>query len=194
MVFLGIYKSSCCRPSPPLHDLVLEDSKKSKALYMLFALSSAKMRCPFCSSIETKVVDKRDASDSDATRRRRECLKCMRRFTTYERMETTDLFVVKKDGRRESFESEKLKKGLLRACEKRPVSMDKIGQIVASIEAELKSKNKKEINSAEIGNLVMRKLKSTDKVAYIRFASVYRDFNDIMEFKEELSKFEKKRK
>ncbi len=152
------------------------------------------MKCPFCSKTETKVVDKRETEDDEVTRRRRECLKCKKRFTTYERIENIDLFVVKKDGRRESFDKDKLKKGILRACEKRPISMDKIEKSLKAIEAELKARNKKEINSAEIGNLIMRKLRSLDKVAYIRFASVYRDFQDIEEFDEVLSKFKRKKK
>lgn len=152
------------------------------------------MKCPFCGNTETKVLDKRETGDLEVTRRRRECLKCRKRFTTYERIETIGLFVVKKDGRREQFNLEKLKNGILKACEKRPISMEKIEQTVYSIEAELKAKNKKEIQSKEIGELIMKKLKKLDKVAYIRFASVYREFQDLSSFKEELSKLEKKRK
>ena len=152
------------------------------------------MKCPFCGNSETKVLDKRETEDLEVTRRRRECLKCKKRFTTYERTETIDLFVVKKDSRRENFTREKLKNGILKACEKRPISMEKIEQTVDSIEAELKAKKKKEIQSKEIGELIMRKLKKLDKVAYIRFASVYREFQDLSSFKEELSKLEKKRK
>lgn len=152
------------------------------------------MKCPFCSNTETKVLDKRETEDLEVTRRRRECLKCKKRFTTYERIENIDLFVVKKDDRRENFSREKLKNGILKACEKRPISMDDIEQTLNSIEAELKAKNKKEIRSKEIGELLMRKLKKLDKVAYIRFASVYREFHDLSSFKEELSKLEKKKK
>ena len=140
------------------------------------------------------MMDKRETEGLEVTRRRRECLKCKKRFTTYERIETIDLFVVKKDGRREQFNLEKLKNGILKACEKRPISMEKIEQAISSIGAELKAKNKKEIPSKEIGELLMRKLKKLDKVAYIRFASVYREFQDLSSFKEELSKLEKKRK
>jgi transcriptional repressor NrdR len=150
------------------------------------------MRCPFCRNPETKVLDKRETEDLQVTRRRRECLKCKKRFTTYERTETLDLFVVKKDGRREQFNSEKLKNGILKACEKRPISIEEIERTIDSIEAELKAKNKKEILSKEIGELIMRKLKKLDKVAYIRFASVYREFQDLSSFREELKKLEKR--
>jgi len=151
------------------------------------------MKCPFCGNTQNKVIDKRETEDLEATRRRRECLKCRKRFTTYERIETTNFFVVKKDDRRENFSREKLKKGILRACEKRPVSMETIEQVVDSIEAELKSNKDKEVPGKKIGELVMRKLKKLDKVAYIRFASVYREFKDLSSFKEELSKLEKRR-
>lgn len=151
------------------------------------------MKCPFCGNDNNKVIDKRETEDLAATRRRRECLKCKKRFTTYERIENIDIFIIKKDGRREHFSSEKLKKGILKACEKRPVSMEDIETSVTSIEAELKAKNKKEIDSKIIGELIMKKLKKLDKVAYIRFASVYRDFQDISEFSQELKKFEKKK-
>ncbi len=150
------------------------------------------MKCAFCSNPETKVLDKRETEDLEVTRRRRECLKCKKRFTTYERTETIDIFVVKKDGRRERFDSKKLKNGIIKACEKMPVSMEEIEKTIDSIEAELKAKNKKEITSKEIGELIMKKLKKLDKVAYIRFASVYREFQDISSFKDELKKLEKK--
>ena len=141
------------------------------------------MRCPFCKA-ETQVTDKRD-SESE-TRRRRECLKCKKRFTTYERFEVRDLRVIKKDGRRESFDPEKVKRGLIKACEKRPVSLEKIEQSVRDIENKLKNSNKKEIKSQIIGEMIMKELKKLDKVAYIRFASVYRDFKDVSDFKREI--------
>jgi len=142
------------------------------------------MRCPFCNHKETQVTDKRDSENE--TRRRRECLKCKKRFTTYEKFEVKDLRVIKKNGAREAFEAEKLKKGILKACEKRPVSLEKIEQIVSEIENKLKNSNKKEVRTEMIGELVMKALKKLDKVAYIRFASVYRDFKDINDFKKEI--------
>lgn len=141
------------------------------------------MKCIFCGA-ETQVTDKRDSELE--TRRRRECLKCKKRFTTYEKIESRDLRVIKKDGRREAFDPEKVKRGLLRACEKRPVSLDKIEQIVRVIENKLKMSNKKEVRAGIIGEMIMKELKKLDKVAYIRFASVYRDFKDIGDFKKEL--------
>ena len=152
------------------------------------------MKCPFCGNAETKVLDKRETEDLSITRRRRECLKCKKRFTTYERAEALELLIVKKDGKRERFDKHKLLTGILKECEKRPISMEKIEQIADSIEAELKAKNKKEIHSKEIGELVIRKLKKLDKVAYIRFASVYREFQDLSSFKEELGRLEKKKR
>lgn len=151
------------------------------------------MKCPFCGNTHNKVIDKRETEDLEATRRRRECLKCKKRFTTYERIETINLFVVKKDGRRESFNIGKIRSGILKACEKRPISMEQIEKSVNSIEAELNAKNKKEIPSREIGEVLMKKLKKLDKVAYIRFASVYREFEDLSSFKDELKKLEKRR-
>jgi transcriptional repressor NrdR len=142
------------------------------------------MRCPFCKNSETKVTNKRDLDNE--TKRRRECLKCKKRFTTYEKLEARDLWVIKKDGRRESFDSEKIKKGLIRACEKRPISAEKIEMVIANIENKLKSSNKKEISTGIIGELIMKELKKIDKVAYIRFASVYREFKDVGDFKKEL--------
>ncbi|MBI2629620.1 transcriptional repressor NrdR [Candidatus Pacearchaeota archaeon] len=139
------------------------------------------MLCPYCSNEETKVTDKRDSKNE--TRRRRECLKCGKRFTTYEKVEVLEIFVIKKDGRREIFSREKLKTGILKACEKRQVSIESIDMIVSKIEERLKQHGI-EVKSAMIGELVMRALKKLDKVAYIRFASVYRDFKDIKDFKE----------
>ena len=148
------------------------------------------MRCPYCGNEETKVVDKRDTDG--VNRRRRECLKCEKRFTTYERVDLIDLFVVKKDGTREGFDREKLKRGVLKACEKRPVSSEDIEKTVNEIEGYLRKREKTEVNSKIIGEMVMKKLKNLDKVAYIRFASVYKEFADIDDFKEELKSLGKK--
>lgn len=142
------------------------------------------MQCPFCGSEKTEVTDKRD-SDGE-TRRRRECMKCKKRFTTYEKIETKDLRVIKKDGSREQFDSEKIRRGIIKACEKRHVSLDKIESVVHDIESKLRSSNKKEISSKVIGELVMKALKKLDEVAYIRFASVYREFKDLNDFKKQI--------
>ena len=142
------------------------------------------MRCPFCGSAKTEVTDKRDTESE--TRRRRECLKCKKRFTTYERLEAKNLRVIKKNGAREVFDSEKIKRGIIKACEKRHVSMDKIESAVREIENKLKNSNKKEIRSQVIGELVMKALKKLDDVAYIRFASVYREFKDVNDFKKQI--------
>ena len=142
------------------------------------------MKCPYCSHSETKVIDSRETED--ITRRRRECLNCTKRFTTYERVESVNLVIIKKDLRREPYDLDKLKRGLIKACEKRPVSHDDVEKIVDKIESKLKSLNTTEIKSTIIGEEVMRSLKKLDKVAYIRFASVYKDFKDISDFKEEL--------
>lgn len=142
------------------------------------------MRCPYCQHTETKVLDSRESEN--AVRRRRECLQCEKRFTTYERVEMVDLLVVKKDGRREAFDRTKLMKGLVKACEKRPITMELLENVVQEIEQELRKKDSLEIASHEIGELVMAKLKQLDKVAYIRFASVYREFADIAHFKREV--------
>ncbi len=136
------------------------------------------MRCIFCGS-ETHVTDKRESPEG--TRRRRECLKCKKRFTTYEKPEKKDILIVKKDGRREAFNREKIKNGMMKACEKRPIPIDKIEKIIEEIEEKLR-KNK-EVKSEVIGKLIMQKLKKLDDVAYIRFASVYMNFNDIKDFK-----------
>jgi len=141
------------------------------------------MRCPFCGKSETKVTNKRD--NEGIVRRRRECLKCSQRFTTYERPEESRITVVKKDGRREPFKREKLLGGMVRACEKRPVPMDKIEEAVNGIEARLAKRNK-EVTSVQIGEMVMAALKKLDKVAYVRFASVYKDFQDVADFKKEI--------
>jgi len=145
------------------------------------------MRCPYCGSEELKVLDKRKADDK-SIRRRRECEKCGKRFTTYERIEQADIIVVKKDGKRERFDRSKVKGGILKACEKRPITNEMIERTVDEIEAELRGEDSIEIPSRKIGELVMKKLKRLDKVAYIRFASVYREFEDIESFRDELKK------
>ena len=140
------------------------------------------MKCKFCGG-DTKVTDKRESPEG--ARRRRECLKCKKRFTTYEKPDEKDIIIVKKDGRREHFLDEKLRLGLIKACQKRPVSMEKIDQIVNEIKEKLLKKGK-EVNGSLIGEMVMNKLKKLDKVAYIRFASVYKDFKDVSDFKREV--------
>jgi len=155
---------------------------------------SITMKCPYCPSTETKVLESRETGEyEEVTRRRRECLKCERRFTTYERAELGDMVVVKKDGRREPFDREKLKRGILKACEKRPIELEKIEQAVDKIETEIRDREEKEIRSTAIGEMVMKKLKTLDHVAYIRFASVYREFADIASFQDEMKKLIKKR-
>jgi len=139
------------------------------------------MDCPYCSHINSKVTDKRKSPQG--VRRRRECLKCKKRFTTYEKIERGDFYVIKKDGRREIFNRNKLESGIEKAFEKRPVSRDKIQQMVNEIEEQIRKRGKKEIKSSIIGDLVSKKIKRLDKVAYIRFASVYRDFEDIQDFR-----------
>jgi transcriptional repressor NrdR len=152
------------------------------------------MKCPYCGEAESKVVDKRETGDNEEiTRRRRECLKCKKRFTTHEKVENFDLFVLKKSGVRQSFDRDKIMKGLQKACEKRPVSLEVINKTVNDIENEIRNKNTTEIPSRVIGELVMKKLKKLDKVAYIRFASVYRDFADLDSFSEEIKKLVRKK-
>ena len=141
------------------------------------------MQCPYCSHSETKVTDKRDAAS--ITRRRRECLKCGKRFSTREAVEWSELKVIKKDGRREPFEREKIKSGVMRACEKRPISEEQIENMINKIEEKIRKKGK-EVKATFIGEMVSNELKRLDKVAYIRFASVYRDFRDISDFKKEI--------
>ena len=142
------------------------------------------MNCPYCSHKESKVTDKRESPEG--IRRRRECLKCKKRFTTYEKISRDDLYVIKKDGRREKFSREKLETGINLAFEKRPVEREKITKMINEIEEQIRKIGKKEIRTSEIGELVMKKIKKIDNVAYIRFASVYRDFQDIKDFKREM--------
>jgi transcriptional repressor NrdR len=140
------------------------------------------MRCPFCGHLEDKVVDSRESREGDSIRRRRECLSCARRFTSYERLEEVPLVLLKKDGRREPFDRQKLMKGLLLACQKRPVSLARIEDLVGDIQSRLMERPDREIRSRELGELVMDELKGLDQVAYVRFASVYRDFKDLPDF------------
>lgn len=151
------------------------------------------MRCPFCDFTESKVIDSRECKNGLSIRRRRECLSCERRFTTYEKIEEIPYMVIKKDGQRQRYDSQKLLQGLLKACEKRPVPVSKLEEIVEEIESKLQDRPDKEIETAEIGQLVMKKLKDLDKVAYVRFASVYREFKDVLEFKKELEVLLKER-
>jgi transcriptional repressor NrdR len=144
------------------------------------------MKCPYCGHIDLKVVDSRDSETGEAIRRRRECLRCSKRFTTYERIEAVPLYVIKKDGRREDFDRQKLFNGLMKATTKREISPSAIERIVDDIEAELRTKGKVEIPSREVGELVMDKLRALDEVAYIRFASVYRSFMDLQEVRTEI--------
>ncbi len=152
------------------------------------------MKCPFCSTPDSKVVDSRPTEDAEKIRRRRECLECGKRFTTYEVIETTPLVVVKKDGSRQMFDRNKLLSGLLRACEKRPVSLSSLEKVVDSIEQDYANSLVKEVSSVELGEKVLIELKGLDKVAYIRFASVYRDFSDLESFLSELKALKKEKK
>jgi len=151
----------------------------------------AKVICPFCASDATKVVDKREGVDGKTTRRRRECIKCGRRFTTFERVETLDLLIVKKDGKREAFDRSKLRSGIIKSCEKRPVAAEDIERVIDEIEAELRKNSGDEVSSKKVGELVIKKLRKLDEIAYIRFASVYRQFADIGDFEKELIKLSK---
>jgi len=151
------------------------------------------MKCPYCNHSETKVLDTRETEYSDVTRRRRECEKCSKRFTTYERVEMLDLRVVKKSGTIVSFDRNKVLRGIIKACEKRPIKIEKIEKIVDDIESELRKQESTEIQSKLIGELVMEKLKELDKIAYVRFASVYKEFKDINSFKKELDKIKKEK-
>ena len=147
------------------------------------------MRCPYCANKSDSVIDSRVSRNGSSVRRRRECLKCKRRFTTYEYVERIPLMVIKKDSRREPFDREKLMNGIVVACEKRPVSMKRIEKVVEDIERQLEKKHEKEVASKEIGELVMGGLHSLDEIAYVRFASVYRQFRDVGQFMKELKKF-----
>lgn len=146
------------------------------------------MKCPYCSSENTRVIDSRPADDNSSIRRRRLCDECGKRFTTYEKVETIPLIVIKKDNNREQYDRSKIEAGILRACHKRPISADQINQLVDDIETEIFNREEKEISSSAIGEIVMDKLKDLEAVAYVRFASVYREFKDINTFMHELKK------
>lgn len=146
------------------------------------------MKCPYCGYLDSKVVDSRPAEDSASIRRRRECLSCRKRFTTFEVMETLPVVVIKRDGSRQSFDKNKLLNGMIRACEKRPVSFDTLQRIADEIEQSLQNEMNREVPSTRIGEMVMDRLKDVDEVAYVRFASVYRQFKDISTFMAELNK------
>lgn len=144
------------------------------------------MKCPYCGYMESKVVDSRPTSEGEAIRRRRECIKCENRFTTYENIEEIPIMLVKKDGTRESYNRNKILNGMIKSCEKRPISIDEIEKAVDDIEKELSNSLKKEVTSEKVGELVMEKLKGLDEVAYVRFASVYKQFKDVNSFMDEL--------
>ena len=144
------------------------------------------MKCPFCSHENTRVIDSRPTDEGLAIRRRRECVNCGRRFTTYEKIETMQIMVVKKDGSREAFDADKIRRGLIKACEKRPVAMHDVDALVRDVEQQIMNSLEQEVSSARIGEMVMERLRNLDEVAYVRFASVYRSFCDINTFMEEL--------
>lgn len=146
------------------------------------------MKCPYCGSTESEVVETRASEDVDTIRRRRECLKCEKRFTTYERIENVNLVVIKKDGKREQFDRDKLKSGIVRSCEKTTVSMEAIEKIVTEVERELRGGDSVEVESKKIGQMVASRLKKIDKVAYIRFSSVFKRFVDVEDFEEEVKR------
>jgi transcriptional repressor NrdR len=144
------------------------------------------MTCPFCGHREDKVIDSRESKEGDVIRRRRQCLACERRFTTYERSDEIPYMVIKKDGRREKFDRQKVLAGLLRACEKRPIGMGKLAELVDQVETRLADTPDRELSTTEIGEMLMERLRGLDKIAYVRFASVYRDFQDVEAFLHEL--------
>ena len=151
------------------------------------------MKCPFCGHLQDKVVDSRESKEGDAIRRRRQCLACQRRFTSYERIDEIPYMVVKKDGRRERFDRQKVLAGLLKACEKRPVSMTQLETIADHAETMVQESSERETSTRSIGEMIMKELKNLDKVAYVRFASVYLDFKDVPEFMNELKELLKSR-
>ncbi len=152
------------------------------------------MTCPFCGHRHDRVIDSRESKEGDLIRRRRQCLSCERRFTTYERIDEIPYVVVKKDGRREKFDRQKVLNGLLRACEKRPVSMSSLAELVDEVEARLSESPDREITTTEIGELLVERLRTLDKIAYVRFASVYRDFQDVEAFFAELENLMKQKR
>jgi len=152
------------------------------------------MICPFCGHLHDRVVDSRESKEGDVIRRRRQCLGCERRYTTYERIDEIPYMVVKKDGRRERFDRQKVLNGLLRACEKRPVGMAKLAEIVDEVEGRLAENAERELSTTEIGEMLMERLRALDKIAYVRFASVYRDFQDVEAFVNELKNIMKQKR
>ena len=150
------------------------------------------MKCPFCNAADTKVIDSRPADGNSSIRRRRQCETCGKRFTTYEKLETMPLMVIKKDNSRETYDRAKIEAGIIHSCHKRPVSTQQINSMIDSIETEIFNREEREIETSAIGELVMKKLKDLDEVAYVRFASVYREFKDVNTFMEEISKLLKK--
>src|SRR3954454_9392714 len=152
------------------------------------------MKCPFCGFENDKVVDSRESKEGESIRRRRECLKCARRFTTYERIDEIPYMVVKKDGRREKFDRQKVMQGLVKASEKRPISMGKLAEIIDDVETKLSETPDRELSTVMIGELLMERLKGLDKIAYVRFASVYRDFQDVDAFLREVSDLVKQKR
>lgn len=151
------------------------------------------MKCPFCGYLDSKVLDSRPADDGNAIRRRRECVDCGRRFTTYEKVDEIPLVVMKKDGRREVFDRNKVLGGIIKACEKRPISMNQMEKMADDIEKELRNRMENEVSSEQIGEMLMDNLRNLDEVAYVRFASVYRQFKDVSSFMDELDKLLKKK-
>lgn len=151
------------------------------------------MKCPFCGYDDSKVLDTRPTDEGYTIRRRRECLKCQKRFTTYEKIEKSPVMVIKKDGNRQVFDREKIIKGMIKSCEKRPVSADEIEEAVNNIEKKIENSMRREVTSLEIGEMVMDELKDLDEVSYVRFASVYREFKDLQSFVDELENFVKKK-
>ena len=152
------------------------------------------MTCPFCGFKEDKVIDSRESKEGDLIRRRRQCVSCERRFTTYERIDEIPYMVVKKDGRREKFDRQKVLNGLLRACEKRPVSMSSLARLVDEVEGRLSDNTEREISTTEVGEMLMERLRNLDKIAYVRFASVYRDFQDVEAFFAEVESLMKQKR
>ncbi|WP_297392453.1 transcriptional regulator NrdR [uncultured Peptoniphilus sp.] len=151
------------------------------------------MKCPFCGYDDSKVLDTRPTDEGYTIRRRRECLKCQKRFTTYEKIEQSPVMVIKKDGNRQAFDRDKIIRGMIKSCEKRPVSADEIEEAVNNIEKKIENSMRREITSLEIGEMVMDELKDLDEVSYVRFASVYREFKDLQSFVDELENFVKKK-
>ena len=164
-----------------------EFKERYTSIYVLY-MGGDKMKCPFCSSENTRVIDSRPADDNNSIRRRRLCDDCNKRFTTYEKVETIPLIIIKKDNNREQYDRAKIEAGVLLACHKRPISADQITQIVDDVEVEIFSREEKEIPTSDIGEMIMDRLKDLDAVAYVRFASVYREFKDVNTFMNELKK------